>query len=154
MKYYDNMGVKHNTIIGAYAGNMKRKADSMMREKVPGYAEVVDEVAAEAKTIKDNVVNNVVDALQKAEKVPMSSEYGTFGNSQETEVSSDAENSNNDDVIILPDNSEGTFEATDCEIRINYANKQVELVDPTGKVVKSSPIEGILAKQICIEDSI
>lgn len=154
MKYYDSMGVKHNTIIGAYIGDMKRKADSVMREKIPGYNEVADEVTAKAETIKDDVVDNVVDALQKMEKIQMSSEYGIFGKPQESEeTSSDVENNNND-VIILPDNSEGAVQAADCEIKINYAKKQVELIDGTGKVVKSSPIEGILAKQICIEDSI
>lgn len=43
MKFYDENGKKHKTLIGAVAANVQRKADNFIRSQMPSYEDTINE---------------------------------------------------------------------------------------------------------------
>lgn len=148
MKFYDNAGNKHNTIIGAYLYNVQRKVDNTIRDNVPGY----DAVTNKCREIKNEIIGGMG-------KIHPSTMYGEFINpdnpldesdlfpndGEDSELAADVEY---DDPQVEDDKPDIDCETSSDKIRINYTMKRMELYDEGGKLIATSPIEDVLLNQI------
>lgn len=126
MKFYDNNGNKHNTVLGAMVKNVSIKADNFLRNKMPSYEETINE--------NEHLYDAVEDRypVYPPEDITVSSEAAPL-----TEDS--AEEPATEDLVV-----EGTKEETSTpkqEIKIDYAHQCINLVNEKGEVISSSPLD-------------
>lgn len=148
MKFYDNAGNKHNTIVGAYLFDAQRKVDNTIRANVPGY----DAVTNKYREIKNEIVGKG--------KIQMATMYGEFIHhdkpidecDQQTDTIENyqvaADEEYDDDSQNTDNISDADCETPSNKIFINYAMKRMELYDEGGKLIASSPIEDVLLRSI------
>lgn len=150
MKFYDKNGNTHDSIIGAMVSDITCKADEFLKKKLPGFKEAEEAMMSE----EDDLYSAVEDVVQPYKVISRTINDYEYPDSVMNMQPIDIQPANvehQESVVettsvadILKDQTTETKQFQ--RINIDYAHKEIQLINDSGDIIARSKLDDCLVK--------